>query len=410
MGENDITLGDVDSKVQYVVEEEIVKKPALQTCTRCVMDTSAPGIVFDEDGVCDYCSAWDMTAHNNPNDERGAKRLGRIVDEIKRAGKGKPYDCIVGVSGGTDSTYLLHWAKKTGLRPLAVQVDNGWNTEISVRNIRNATSLLGIDLYTEVLDWEEFKTLQVAFLKSSTPDADSPTDMAIRSVLYRVASREGIKYFLVGNNFRAEGKVPIFWSYRDGRYVKDISEHFGRGKFRSYPNFTIWSWFYFGLVKRIKQVRPYWYMKFDKEKTKVFLKKELGWEYYGGHHYENIYTRFLHGYYLVKKFGYDKRKVEFSALVRSGELTRKDALRKLAEVQYPLNLVKSDIEYVKKKLNLTTQEFEVIMTAPPRQFTEFRSYFSLLRKYRKLFIFGFTLLYPSPPQIFYYMKEEHQRT
>ena len=341
---------------------------ATTVCTRCIMDTTAQGIVFDADGVCNYCHSYDRTDRANPTGEEGRRRLDTIVEQIKASNRRGKYDCIIGVSGGTDSTYLLYWAKQVGLRPLAVHCDNGWNTEIAVRNIEGATNQLGIDLFTHVLDWEEFKSLQVAFLKSSTPDADKPTDMALRSVLYRTAAREGIRHILVGVNFRTEGKVPIFWSYGDGRYIASVNRECGTRRLKTYPNFRLKEYGWYGFVRRVKQVRPLWYVEYRKEEVKALLTKELGWEYYGGHHYENIFTRFLHGYYLVEKFGFDKRKVEFSALVRSGQSTRQEALGRLAQVQYTPEMAREDIAYVTKKLGLTDAEFQEIMSATPKSF------------------------------------------
>ena len=375
-----------------------------RTCSRCVLDNSVQDISYDHNGVCNYCHAHDRIDEEHPNDERGRRQLEKNVAEIKKAGQNKKYDCIMGVSGGTDSTYLMYWAKKVGLRPLAVHFDNGWNSEIAVRNIKHATEKLDIDLETYVVDWEEFKKLQIAFLRASTPDSEGPTDMALRASLYRAAAAEGVKYILVGVNFRTEGKVPIFWSYVDGRYINDVRRKFTSiVKFKSYPNFTILDYLYYGYVKRIRQVRPFWHMDFHKPQVKELLQKELQWEYYGGHHYENHYTRFNQGYYLCKKFGFDKRKVEFSALIRSGQLTRTVALEKLNEEPYPLDLQREDVKFVRKKFGFTQDEFDEIMNAKPRTFLDYTSYYHWLQKYQPLFKLAFRFIYKSPPQIFHYL-------
>lgn len=375
-----------------------------RVCTRCVLDTSVPYIKFDENGVCDYCHAFDTTNAQYPTGPEGAAKLSEIVEKIKVDGKGKEYDCVIGVSGGTDSSYLLYWAKKiVGLRPLAVQCDNGWATETAVQNIKNATQILGIDLHTHVLQWDEFKDLQKAFLLSGVEDADTPTDIAIRGVLYRETAKFNLKYFLVGNNFRTEGKVPIYWSYGDARLITDIQKKYGKKKLKTFPNLTITDQIYYSVIKRIEQVRPLWYMEYIKSDVKELLEKEIGWKYYGGHHYENIFTRWFQGFYLPHKFGYDKRKVEFSALIRSGQMKREDAVSHLEQVQYSPELVKQDSEFLRKKLGFTQAEFDAMLSAPGSTFLEHNSYMNYLLKYGKAIEYIVTLLFSARPQIFNYL-------
>lgn len=371
-------------------------------CSRCVLDTTVPDIYFDEQGICNYCKTFDIMDRAYPNDERGQAILDKIIDQIRHRGRKKKYDCIIGVSGGTDSTYTLYWAKKVGLRALAVHFDNGWNSEVAVRNIKNTTSLLNVDLYTYVVNWEEFKSLQVSFLRASIPDMEQPTDVGITGALYRIAAQEGIKYIIVGNNFRNEGKVPILWSYGDGRYIKSVNKNFGTVPLKTYPNLTFFDLINYGYLRRIKLIRPLWYLDYRKDKVKEILKNELGWEYYGGHHYESIYTRFIHGYLLLKKFNYDKRKVEYSAYVRTKQWTREEALIKLKNDPYPESLVKEDIDYAIKKLCLTKGEFDRIILAEKKTFLNYKTYYPMFVHLKLVIKFFYRYLASETPQMFYY--------
>ena len=238
-----------------------------------------------------------------------------------------------------DSTYTLYLAKQLGLRPLAVHFDNGWNSDTAVTNIKNATSKLDVDLHTCVIDWEEFKDLQKSFLKASVPCIEVPTDVAIHGTLFKTAKEEKVKYILGGQSFMTEGTVPREWSYIDGTYIKSVHKLFGRVPLKSYNNATIYQIAYYLFVKRIKQIPFLNYVDYSKEKAKEILEKELGWKYYGGHHYENIYSHFAFGWYLYHKFGIDKRKVSFSAQIRSGKMTRQVALAKMNENPYPEDLI-----------------------------------------------------------------------
>lgn len=370
-----------------------------KVCTRCVMDTTDSDIIFDKRGVCNYCYLHDRLEKINPKGKIGQQKINKIVEEIKKKGKNKKYDCIIGVSGGTDSSYILYLAKKAGLKPLAVHLDNGWNTKIGEQNVRKITSKLGIKLYTYVLDWEEFKNLQIAFLKASTPDIEVPTDLAIRAIVYKVAAKHDIKYILNGMNFRTEGKVPLKWSYGDNKYLKFINKEFGKGNFGNFPKYSLLHIFYYHFVKKIKQIRPLNFIDYDKEIVKKILQKELGWEDYGGHHYESIYTRFTQGYYLPKKFGFDKRKVEYSAFVRTGKMCRNEALKKLEnEPPCPKEITQEDIKSIKSKLEISDQEFSKIMYSPPKLFLDYPNNFLKLKKYRKLLIFLIKFIYPTTPK------------
>ena len=348
-------------------------------CTRCVLDSSAADIVFDADGVCQYCHIHDEMTRRHPPETMAAD-LSRIVKQIKQAGRGKPYDCIVGVSGGRDSTYTLLLAKRLGLRPLAVHFDNGWNSDIAVSNIRKATNRLGIDLHTVVADWEEFKDLQRAFLLASVPDADIPTDYAIYSVLYETAAREGISHILNGHSFRTEGTSPISWTYMDGRYFRNVHRKFGRGVVRSFRVLTMPRLLYYSFVRRIREVRLLEYVDYNKQTVDAELTRAVDWQYYGGHHHENLFTRFFQSYLLPTKFGIDKRKTELSALIRSGQITRADALAELDASPYEYD--PAVVAYAVSKLDWTLPDWAAVFTRPVRSHDDFATYLPLIQRLR----------------------------
>jgi N-acetyl sugar amidotransferase len=347
-----------------------------QICTKCVSDTTIKDIVFDAKGVCNFCKLHDIFETTHPLNEIGGKILQKLIAKIKKDGKIHKYDCIVGVSGGRDSTYLLYVAKKNGLRPLAVHVDNGWNNEIAVSNIKAATEILGIDLYTVVLDWEEFKDLQRAFLKACVSDADANFDYVANSALFRTASEEKVKYILNGHSFRTEGNNSKTWTYIDPRYLKDIYKKFGEKKLKTLPIMSLLEFLYFVFIKKIKEIRLLEYIEYDQKKVSELIKNELNWKYYGGHHHDNTYTHFFQSYYLPLKFNIDKRKNEYSALIRSGQISRKQALEELKN-PYPI-----DFEVVKfaiKKLDFNESEFEEIMNGQNKSFHEFKNYLGLIK-------------------------------
>jgi N-acetyl sugar amidotransferase len=347
------------------------------------MDTAVPYIEFDENGVCNYCKFHERLEERFPLTKEGEDKLFEIIENIKKNGKGKKYDCIVGFSGGTDSTYCLYLAKKWGLRPLAVHFDNGWNSLIAVENIKKTTDKLGVDLYTHVADWEKFKDMQIAHLKASVPDAENPTDVAIYSILYRIADKEGVKYVLHGHSFRNEGTAPIGWMYMDGKYVEGVMKKYGNVKdLKSYPNLKFKDLFFYTIIKRIKEVRPLEYVPYYKAEAAKILKKELDWVDYGGHHHESIYTRFNTVYTLREKFNIDLRKLEYSAYIRTGKMERTEALRKLQESPLTEKEIQGDMDYVMKKLGLSKIEFEKIMSTPPKSFMDYPNYFRMIKKLR----------------------------
>lgn len=347
-----------------------------QTCVRCIMDTTDPDIVFDAQGICNHCHRYDVMTRQRviPEDERRAA-LDALVAEVKRIGRGKPYDCVIGVSGGVDSTYVAWLVKELGLRPLAVHLDNGWNSELAVANIEKTLKTLGIDLYTHVIDWEEFRDLQVSFLKASTPDGEVPTDHAIFALLYAQAARLGLRHVFTGVNVASEGVLPKKWGYGyfDWRYITDVHRRFGSSRLTTYPHFTLLQLFNYMFVRRIRLVPILNYVQYDKAAAMQLLQDKLGWVYYGGKHYESIYTRFYQAYVLPRKFDIDKRKAHNSSLVLSGQMSRPQALELLLEPIYPEKLLLEDRDYSIKKLGLTQQQFAEIMQAPRRTYLDYRT-------------------------------------
>jgi len=350
-----------------------------RTCTRCIMDTSVPEIVFDDDGVCNFCRIHDDMEKNHPLGPEGEKNFRKIIDEIKVNGQGRKYDCIVGVSGGRDSTYTLLLAIQSGLRPLAVHFDNGWNSDIAVSNIKKTTDKLGVDLYTHVANWEEFKDLQISFLKASVPDAEVPTDYAILSVLYKAARDQKVRYILNGHSFRTEGVAPIGWTYMDGKYIRSVHRRFGSQRLRSFPLMGMSQLIYNTLVARIRVINIPEFVEYEHDHVNAVLEEELDWTYYGGHHHESIYTEFIQSYYLPQKFGIDKRKLEFSALIRSGQMTREEALD-IVSKPYPYK--EENVKYTLRKLGLNKEDFDEIMSRPPKGFKDYPSYYNRIRMMR----------------------------
>lgn len=349
-------------------------------CKRCVMDTSDPEILFDEDGICNHCHTYDRKVRQYVVDgEAGIKELDAIVERIRRDGRKKKYDCVIGVSGGVDSTYVAYLVKKYGLRPLAVHLDNGWDSELAVKNIEETLRRLNIDLYTEVLDWEEFRDLQVAFLKASTPDSEIPSDHAIFATLSNIAEKLGIKYVILGNNVRTETHLPKTWSqgHYDWQYIREIHKRFGKHPLKTFPHYNFFT-FYRRMFTQ-KQVEILNYVGYKKKEALRILQDELGWRYYGGKHYESIYTRFYQGYILPRKFGYDKRRSHLSSLVCSGEITREDALNELKAPTYPPLMQEEDRLYVAKKLGLSDEDLFAIMNAPKKSYWDYPSYGRFMR-------------------------------
>jgi len=352
----------------------------MRVCTRSVLDESIRGIRFDENGVCNFCRIYDEMDKYYPVNKR-EQQLAELVEKIKRSGKGKKYDCIIGVSGGTDSMYTMLQVVKLGLRPLAVHLDNGWNSDIAVKNIKKGCEKLNVDLYTYVIDWEEFKELQISFLKASTPDSEVPTDVAIHAILVKMAAKEGLKYVLNGHSFRTEFIMPIEWTYMDGKYIRSVQKIFGRSKLRSFPNYTILDTLFYNVIKRIKVIPFLNYFEYSKEESRKILEKELDWQYYGGHHHENLYTKFYQSYLLPVKFGIDKRKTALSASVLSGKMKREEALEILEKEKHFVD--EETIQFVIRKLELSKETFDDIMKADIKSFHDYPTYYPLMKSLKQ---------------------------
>ncbi len=306
-------------------------------CTVCVMDTSDPDIQFDEEGVCNHCRKYEKIMRCRVySDEEKQQKLKHLANKIKEEGKNKEYDCIIGVSGGIDSTMVAYIVKKKlGLRPLAVHLDNGWDSELSIKNIEKICKVLDIDLFTHVLDWEEFKDVQLSFLKSSFINTEMPTDHAIMAVLFQVADEKRISYIINGSNFTTEGILPNSWVYdvRDWKFIEGIHKKFGKLKVKTFPHYGLIDMFHYLFIKRIKFVTILDYIDYNKKDAMKLIEKELGWKYYGVKHYESIFTRFYQGYILPRKFKIDKRRAHLSTLICSGQITREEALEELKKIR-----------------------------------------------------------------------------
>ncbi|MCO6431172.1 MAG: N-acetyl sugar amidotransferase [Deltaproteobacteria bacterium] len=353
------------------------------------MDTSDSGITFDAEGACNHCRHFEANAKERTvTGLEGERKLSELAEVIKRSARGRAHDCIVGVSGGVDSTYVAYLAKKLGLRVLAVHFDNGWNSELAVSNIEKTLRKLDIDLITYVVEWEEFKDIQLSFLKASTPDSEIPTDHAIFAVLMKTAAKHGIKYVLSGTNFNTEGIHVESWGYghNDWAYIKGIHRRFGSKPIKTFPYYSVSSLFYHLIVKGIKFISPLNYIAYDKTAAISELERELGWQYYGGKHHESIYTRFFQSYILPKKFGIDKRRSHLSALIYSskGKFTREMALEELSQEICPEHLLRQDKIFVIKKLGLSEQQFEEIMGFPVKSFRDYPSRHALISRLKLL--------------------------
>ena len=353
----------------------------LKICSKCIYDERVPSISFDQDGVCNYCSQADKLIDEfGTGKEKGKAKLKAIIQQIKKHGQGKKYDCIIGVSGGTDSSYMLHLMKnKWKLRPLAVHYDNTWNTSTATQNLRKVLSKLNVDLYTHVVSNTESNKIFSAFFKSGVAEIEAATDLALAEVMYQAAWKNKIKYVFEGHSFVTEGITPIGRNYFDGKYIKSICKNHGLKKFKSYPLMTFWRFLFWVMAVRIKKIRPFWYIDYSKEDARKLLEKEYEWEYYGGHHLENRMTAFYHTIYLPEKFNQDMRNNTLSALVRNKKLDRKQAW-----CEY-VNRPECDrrlISFFKKRLKISDGEFDEIMLSEPKSWKDFPTYkkrFELLR-------------------------------
>lgn len=367
-------------------------KRKYQICNRCVMDTTDLEIRFDADGNCNHCvELLNVRDKYKYQGERSDEKLERIVDDIKRLGKNSDYDCIVGLSGGIDSSYLCYIAKERGLRVLAVQMDNGWSSEEAVLNIKNITGKLKIDYESYVLDWEEFKDVQLAFLKASVPEAETPTDIAIPAALHHFAAEYNIKYILSGGNFATEGILPKSWHYnaKDIKYFDYIQKNFGAKRLKKFPTFDYKKEMYYKLVKRMKIAYPLNYVPFAKDDAIDLLKEKFDWRYYGGKHYENLYTRFIQSFYLYEKFEIDYRRATLSCEICTGRTDRAAALEELKSKPFDPHKIEEQKQYVAKKLGISNDELDRIINLPAKWYWDYpnddKKLSVIYDTYRKLF-------------------------
>jgi len=343
------------------------------------MDTTDPEITFNNKGLCSHCQQFDATAApvlELAATMEGRKPLQATIDQIKTEGKGKEYDCVIGISGGVDSSYLAYRVKEFGLRPLAVHCDTGWNSELSVKNIENIVKKLDIDLFTFVINWEEMRDLQLAFFKASLANCDIPQDHAFLAVLHHQAASHGIRSILSGGNLATESILPPAWGYNAGdlRHLKAVHKRFGRVRLKQYPTLYFHQrYLTYPFIKHMRTVRVLNFLHYNKKEAKQIIRKEFGWRDYGGKHYESIFTRFFQAYYLPQKFGYDKRRAHLSSLIVSGQITRNEALEQINLPPHPEPELLEDKAFVAKKLGIEDSEFDRIIALPNKTYLDYPS-------------------------------------
>lgn len=355
---------------------KIPAKRPYQICVRCIMDTSDPEISFDETGRCNHCSrVYEQFIGKRWFPRDGRERLNAIVEQIRKDGQGEEYDCVIGLSGGVDSSYLAYVVvKEFGLRPLAIHVDAGWNSEIAVHNIEQIVRKLDIDLYTEVVDWEEVQDLQRAYFRAGVANQDVPQDHVFFAVLYELTVKNKIGYFLTGGNFATESILPSAWGYNasDATNLNAIHKAYGERPLRTYKRMSFFrNYFLYPYVHKLKRIRPLDYLPYERDAAIAFIEKELGWKNYGDKHHESRWTRWFQAHYLPTKFGFDKRRAHLSSMVVAGEITRDEALRRMEEPLYDPDELKVDEDFVIKKLNISENEFRSIMASSPHDYSEF---------------------------------------
>jgi N-acetyl sugar amidotransferase len=359
--------------------ETQLSKRAYQICVNCIMDTSDSKITFDADGRCEYCANYysNILPHWH-TDARGEAEIMAQVEKIKADGKGKDHDCLIGLSGGVDSSYVVYLAKeKFGLRPLLYHVDAGWNSQQAVNNIEKLVDGLGLDLFTEVINWPEMRDLQLAFFKSGVPHLDTPQDHAFFAGLYNYAARTGSKYILTGANYSTECvREPLEWHYHasDLTNLKDIHAKFGTRPLKSFPTADIFKFkLYYRYVKGVRVVKPLNFVPYIKEEAMDELVARYGLQKYAHKHHESRFTRFYEGYWLPTRFGYDKRRAHFSSLILTEQLTRDEALNKIAQPAYPVDQMKQDFEYIANKLGVTVEELEGYRDMPKKTYRDYKN-------------------------------------
>lgn len=356
-------------------------------CSRCIMDTSDTQITFDSDGVCNHCLRYcELKESRTIPQETATEEMRALINKIRLKGKNDDYDCVIGVSGGVDSTYVAYIAKKLGLRPLAVHLDNGWNSDLATANIHKVLNKLDIDLVTHVIDWQEFKNLQKSFLNASVPDGEIPTDHAIDAILWKTADKYNIKYILSGMNFATESMSVPTWAYghSDWKYIRSIHKNFKNTSLKTFPHFNFMYLFYVNFIKNVRIVSFLNYIKYDKTEAMQILESELGWVSYGGKHYESIYTRFYQGYILPEKFNIDKRRGHLSDLINSQQISRKDALVEIDNPALSQDMLREDMQFFMKKMDYTKKDFDDFIKSPNMSFTDYPNSYKFVQFLRRL--------------------------
>jgi len=375
-----LTRNKIIDTVNFYDEAKLRRDPvanhgrSYRQCSLSVMDTIAdPDIRFDEKGICNYYYDYKRAVATLPSPNKRASYLNKLVERIKEKGKNSRYDCLIGLSGGVDSTYLAYLTKDLGLRPLAVHLDNGWDSELAVQNIENIVNKLGIDLYTHVIDWEEFRDLQLSFIKASVVDIELVSDHAIFATMYRMAYKYKIRFILSGTNVHTEHTLPKSWIHHKTDHVNILSIHntFGSLPLKTYPFIDVMVKKYMMQMKGIELISMLHYVEYNKSEVKSFIKDELNWRDYGGKHYESIWTRFYQGYILPVKYNIDKRKAHLSDLIYGGQISKEEALEQLSLPIYDEKQLAEDYEYVLKKLRLSHDQFQQYMRLPARSHYEF---------------------------------------
>ncbi len=358
-----------------------MKSTPTTVCSRCVMSTVVPGIRFDADGVCNFCHLHDRMETAYPTGVEGERILQHIAGRIRAAGKGRPYDCVVGVSGGRDTSYCLYYAKeKMGLRPLAVHFDNGWDSDVAKTNLARVCNALDVDLHTIIMDWPESRALTNANIRACVPYIDLTDDVGIAGALYRTAAKENIRYIILSHSFREEGILPLIWNYVDARYTRAIINQFCEMKqFKDFRNVDIHHMLYWILIKGIRVVNITNYYDDTGDRIERFLQENMGWEDTGQHHMDNEMFAIVYNY-TRRKFGFDWRIIEMSAKIRTGVMTRAQALKALETP--PFFETTEMVDYCLKKQGISREEYESIIAAPNKYFTDYPSYYKLFRTVR----------------------------